>query len=64
MSLDTILTTCQRSTTLDGKTRSEGLGFDSQCWPCVEMSGKLRIPHASVHPVVMGTWCTDPRLDQ
>ena len=23
---------------------SEGLGFDSQCWPCVEVSGKLCIP--------------------
>ena len=26
-------------------SRSEGLGFDSQCWPCVEVSGKLRMPH-------------------
>ena len=26
-------------------SRSEGLGFDSQCWPCAEVSGKLRIPH-------------------
>ena len=26
-------------------SRSEGLGFDSQCWPCVEVSGKLCIPH-------------------
>ena len=26
-------------------SRSEGLGFDSQCWPYVEVSGKLRIPH-------------------
>ena len=26
-------------------SRSEGLGFDSQCWPCVEVSGKLRILH-------------------
>ena len=25
--------------------RSEDQGFDSQCWPCVEVSGKLRIPH-------------------
>ena len=24
---------------------SEGLGFDSQCWPCVEVSRKLCIPH-------------------
>ena len=26
-------------------SRSEGLGFDSQCWPCVEVSGKIHIPH-------------------
>ena len=26
-------------------SRSEGLGFDSQCWPCVEMSSKVCIPH-------------------
>ena len=26
-------------------SRSEGLGSDSQCWPCVEVLGKLRIPH-------------------
>ena len=26
-------------------SRSEGLGFDPQCWLCVEVSGKLRIPH-------------------
>ena len=26
-------------------SKSEGLGFDSQCRPCVEVSGKLRIPH-------------------
>ena len=26
-------------------SRSEGLGFDSQCWPCVEALGKLCIPH-------------------
>ena len=26
-------------------SRSEGLGFDSQCWPCVEVSGKLRFAH-------------------
>ena len=29
-------------TALDSK--SEGLGFDSQCWPCVKVSGKLCIP--------------------
>ena len=26
-------------------SRSEGLGLDSRCWPCVEVLGKLRIPH-------------------
>ena len=26
-------------------SRSEGLGHDSQCWTCVEVSGKLHIPH-------------------
>ena len=26
-------------------SRSEGLEFDSQCWPYVEVSGKLCIPH-------------------
>ena len=26
-------------------SRSEGLGFHSQCWPCVEVSGKVCIPH-------------------
>ena len=31
-------------------SRSEGLGFDSQCWPCVEESGKLRIPHCLSPP--------------
>ena len=31
-------------------SRSEGLGFDSQCWPCVEVSGKLRIPHCFSPP--------------
>ena len=26
-------------------SRSEGLGFDSQCWSCVQVSGKLCILH-------------------
>ena len=26
-------------------SRSDCLGFDSQCWPCVEVSGKVSIPH-------------------
>ena len=34
--------------TLD--SRSEGLGFDSQCWPSVEVSGKLCITHCLVPP--------------
>ena len=44
-------------------SRSEGLGFDSQCWSCVEVLGKLRngyvvhsskvglIVAAAVHPL-------------
>ena len=28
--------------------RPEGLGFDSQCWSCVKVLGKLRIPHCLV----------------
>ena len=31
-------------------SRSEGLGFDSQCWLCVEVSGKLHIPHCLGQP--------------
>ena len=31
-------------------SRSEGLGFDSQCWPCVEVSGTLCIPHCLCPP--------------
>ena len=31
-------------------SRLEGLGFDSQCWPSVEVSGKPRIPHCSGPP--------------
>ena len=27
--------------------RSEGLGFDIQCWPCVEVLGKLRFSHST-----------------
>ena len=26
-------------------SRSGGLGFDFQCWPCVEVLGLLRISH-------------------
>ena len=35
-------------------SRSEGLGFDSQCWPCVEVSGKLCIPHYLSPPCCNG----------
>ena len=31
-------------------SRSEGLEFDSQCWPCVEVSSKLCIPHCLSPP--------------
>ena len=31
-----------------------GLEFDSQCWPCVEVSGKLRIPHCLGPPIRNG----------
>ena len=42
-------------------SRSKGLGFDSQCLSCVEVSGKLLIayfhgPRSML--VVMGTWRT------
>ena len=29
---------------------SEGLGFDSHCWSCVEVSGKLLIPYCLCPP--------------
>ena len=35
-------------------SRSKGLRFDSQCWPCVEVSGKLRIPHCLGPPSCNG----------
>ena len=35
-------------------SRSEGLVFDSQCWPCVEVVGKLRIPHCLGPPSCNG----------
>ena len=39
---DTVVVHGQVDRALD--SRSEGLGFDPQFWPCVEVSGKLRIP--------------------
>ena len=38
-----ILTFCSVDRALD--SRSEGLGFDSQYWPCVEVLDRLHIPH-------------------
>ena len=29
---------------------SESLGFDSQCWPCVVVSGQIRIPQCFSPP--------------
>ena len=26
-------------------SRSQDMGFNSQCWPCAEMSGKFHTPH-------------------
>ena len=31
-------------------SRSDGLGFDSQCWSCVDVLGKLRTPHCHGPP--------------
>ena len=31
-------------------SRSEGLGFDSHCWPCIVVLGKLCIPHCFSPP--------------
>ena len=35
-------------------SRSEGLGFNSQCWPSVEVSGKLCIPYCLCPPSGIG----------
>ena len=35
-------------------SKSAGLGFDSKCWPCVEVSGKLCIPHCCGPPSCNG----------
>ena len=35
-------------------SRSQGLGFNSKCCICVEVSGKLRIPHCLVPPIHNG----------
>ena len=35
-------------------SKSEGLGFDSQCWPCVEVLGKLCIQHCLGPPSCNG----------
>ena len=31
-------------------SRLDGVGFDSQCWRCVEVSGKFRIPNVRGPP--------------
>ena len=36
--------------------RSEGLGFDSHRWSCVEVLGKLLIPHCLCPPGGMKNW--------
>ena len=43
--------------------RSRVLGFDSRSASRVNALVKLGIHIASVHPSVMGTWCTDPNLE-
>ena len=35
-------------------SKSEGLGFDSQCWSCVEVFSKLHIPHC-LRPLCHGS---------
>ena len=35
-------------------SRSEGLGFDSHCWPCVEVLGKFHNPHCLGPPSLNG----------
>ena len=42
--------------------RSEGLGFDSQCWACVEVLGKLRIPHCLSPPSCNGYLVHRPKV--
>ena len=39
-------------------SRSEGLGSDSQCWPYVEVSGKLCSPHCLGPPSPRFHWCS------
>ena len=42
-------------------SRLEGLGLSPKCWSCVEVCWANFVFHtASVHPAIMGTWCTDP----
>ena len=45
-------------------SRSEDLGFDSQCWPCVEVSGKLCIPHCLSSPSRNGYLVHRSKVDQ
>ena len=40
-----------------------GLGCNSWHWSCIKALGKIWIHIASGYPAVMGTWCTDRRLE-
>ena len=45
-------------------SRSEGLRLDYQYLPCLEVCQANFTFHTTlVHQAVMGTWCTDPRLN-
>ena len=37
-------------------SKSEGWGFDSQCWSCEEVWDKFVFRTVSLHPAIMGTW--------
>ena len=45
-------------------SRSEGLGFDSLYVMRVKCRANFVFHTAFVNPAVIGTWCTDPSLDQ
>ena len=58
--------TCLSTWAVTLDSRSEGLGFTSQCWSCrsIWYTQYFVFHTVSVHLTVMGTWCTDPRFDQ
>ena len=43
-------------------SRLEGLRFDSQCWPCVEVLGKLRISFCLGPPIRNGYLVHRPKV--